>query len=337
MKQTYLPASLAMLLGWASMVLAQAWLGSPRLPSSETAADVQTADAEGKSKSSFPLFANAALGRSAPLRSALAHLLPPAPAAPPRSDAPTREEIGRMMNDGWCSPAEISAAKIKLDEAQAKSRCAAVRYLASVDCHYYPEAELGLVSALRADRVEAVRLEAAQAIGQCRGVTLRMAEALQLTVHGMDSDGNPAETSERVRAAAFHALQRQWTWMLPPAIEQPPPSYSTPDWWLNDPQAMQPAMYLPPVYDAPWTPALARERQRADTVSNTPTFASAARTPRGFCEYLVNLMTGRDTGANRASTVEGITAARMRGLRPLGSEINLAIPTTPSFSPYNNH
>src|SRR5205814_1130634 len=87
-----------------------------------------------KHRTCFPLFSHVKRTRFTPLRTALAHLFPsPPPAlapAPVVSDVPTRDDIGRMINEGWYSPVEISAAKIKLDEAQSKFRCAAVRYLA---------------------------------------------------------------------------------------------------------------------------------------------------------------------------------------------------------------
>ncbi len=129
---------------------------------------------------------------------------------PPNAPAEkvTRGEIARMVADGGFSPAEITAAKIMLDETQAKARQAAVKYLASVDCHYYPEAEISLIATLRADRSENVRLEAAQALGNCRGVTVRILDALRLTATGQETDGNPAETSDQVRSAASNSLNR---------------------------------------------------------------------------------------------------------------------------------
>ncbi|HEY1860769.1 MAG TPA: hypothetical protein VGG61_10465, partial [Gemmataceae bacterium] len=60
--------------------------------------------------------------------------------------------------------AEGDAAKIKKDEIEAKKRAAAVRYLGTVDCHWWPDAEKGLINALRADRNECVRFEAALAL-----------------------------------------------------------------------------------------------------------------------------------------------------------------------------
>ncbi len=85
-----------------------------------------------------------------------------------------------------------TAAKIKADEAAAEQRVAAVRYLATVDCNYWPDAQVALIASLRADRNECVRLEAALALGRgccCNRATIK---ALALT---------------RVKAAAHAALE----------------------------------------------------------------------------------------------------------------------------------
>ena len=58
-----------------------------------------------------------------------------------------------------------AAARIKQEEADAKARRADVRYLGTVDCNRYPEAEKALIKALRTDRNECVRWEAALALG----------------------------------------------------------------------------------------------------------------------------------------------------------------------------
>src|SRR5205823_9076076 len=103
--------------------------------------------------------------------------------------------------------AEGAAARIKADEAGAKKRRAAVRYLGTVDCNYWPEAQDALINSLRADRNECVRLEAALALGRgccCNKATIK---ALTLTVEGSREDGNPRENSERVRANAYAALE----------------------------------------------------------------------------------------------------------------------------------
>jgi hypothetical protein len=100
-----------------------------------------------------------------------------------------------------------TAAAIAADQAGAKARCAAVRYLGTVDCHYYPEAETGLICALRTDRSECVRLEAGLALSHGCCCTKATIEALRICVSGSERDGNPGETSPRVRIAAYNALQ----------------------------------------------------------------------------------------------------------------------------------
>ena len=105
------------------------------------------------------------------------------------------------------SPAEFAAARIKADELTVHRRQAAIRYLAKIDCQFNPEAEAGLLSALRCDRNESVRFEAALALANSNCCTKKTLAALGLIVKGGDGDGNPAETSERVKWAAAQALQ----------------------------------------------------------------------------------------------------------------------------------
>jgi hypothetical protein len=106
--------------------------------------------------------------------------------------------------------AEGVAARIKQDEADAKKRRAAVRYLGTVDCVHHPEARDALIGALRADTNECVRFEAAMALGNgccCNKETIK---ALSITVAGLnrtEDDGNPPENCERVRIAAVGALE----------------------------------------------------------------------------------------------------------------------------------
>ena len=102
--------------------------------------------------------------------------------------------------------ADGAAARIKEDEAQAKQRRANVRYLGTVDCARYPEAEKALINALRTDRNECVRWEAAIVLGHGCCCTRKTIEALKLTVEASDKDNNPKETSGRVRAAAEVSL-----------------------------------------------------------------------------------------------------------------------------------
>jgi hypothetical protein len=234
-----------------------------------------------------------------------------------------------MTSDGGYSPAEITAAKIKVDENQSRARCAAVKYLASVDLHYYHEAEAGLVAALRADRVEAVRLEAALALGECRGVTVRMLDALNLAALGLDTDGNPAETAETVRAAAANSLNRCLTRGIgntPAALAQGAPSGQQ---FTAAPSPIQAVTYFEPNAASPVLP---EERLRAGTVSASPISAPPAP-PRSLYQSWLNFTSPPDSARSR-----------MRGLTPLGSEAALAIPVaSPSPPailapvPYNNN
>lgn len=129
-----------------------------------------------------------------------------------------------LKKDGVEGP----AAQAKKDAAEAAARRAAVRYLGTLDCRYYPEAELALIAALRTDPSECVRLEAA--IGLYRGCccTEKVVRALGITVSGGDSDGNPAERSERVRAAACASLEKCLMCAAVPAVEPPPPGIEEP-------------------------------------------------------------------------------------------------------------
>ena len=106
------------------------------------------------------------------------------------------------------SPAQQVASAVAADEASAKERVAAVEYLATVDCHYWPDVEEAIIASLRTDRNECVRYAAAKALisGCCCGK--KTIEALTIVVNRSDKDGNPSENSDRVVAAACTALQR---------------------------------------------------------------------------------------------------------------------------------
>lgn len=147
---------------------------------------------------------------------------------------PTAAEIARLSQPGAASPAEAFAAKIKADEANARERRLAVRYLGTVDCHYFPEAEAGIIAALRADRNECVRIEAALALANGCCCTKNSIEALNLVVSASEKDGNPAETSERVKCIAYQALNR--------CMSQP---------MLNFMPARQPPTLEPPILPPP--------------------------------------------------------------------------------------
>lgn len=101
-----------------------------------------------------------------------------------------------------------AAARIKMDEAQAKKRVAALEYLGTVDCRYFPEAEAALVNGLRADTNECVRATAARVLVRGCCCTPKIVKALTATVSGSTKDGHPAERSELVLAYAYVALER---------------------------------------------------------------------------------------------------------------------------------
>jgi hypothetical protein len=101
-----------------------------------------------------------------------------------------------------------AAAKVKFDRLQAKQRIEAVRYLGTVDCAYWPEAEDALVGALRVDKNEWVRLAAAQTLLSGCCCTKKVIVALGIAATCSDEDGNPKEKSPRVVAAAQAALSK---------------------------------------------------------------------------------------------------------------------------------
>jgi hypothetical protein len=143
---------------------------------------------------------------------------------------PSAADIAALEKSG-ASPAVVTAAKIKADEADAKARVAAVEYLGTVDCNYWPEAQKALLTALRKDRNECVRYAAARVLSNgccCGKETIR---SLTITVMGQGAigpkgkteDGEPAESSERVRCAAMVALQT-CVQNAPPEPEAPVPT-----------------------------------------------------------------------------------------------------------------
>lgn len=126
----------------------------------------------------------------------VSHLCPP---------APTPAQIAGLENKPN-GGAEAAAAKIQASEADAKARVAAVEYLGTVDCNRFPEAKKGLLAALREDPNECVRFAAARSLNSGCCCDQDVIENLKICVAG-EKKGGPAETSSRVRAAAFSALQ----------------------------------------------------------------------------------------------------------------------------------
>lgn len=136
-----------------------------------------------------------------PLGGVSGGLIPPL--CPP---APTPGQIAALESKAP-GGAEATAAKIKASEADAKARVAAVEYLGTVDCTRWKEATKAIVNALRADPNECVRYAAARVLNSGCCCNKETIEALKVCVAGEDKDGNPPETSARVKAAAFNALQ----------------------------------------------------------------------------------------------------------------------------------
>lgn len=120
----------------------------------------------------------------------------------PGPDQPNPADLAKSADS-----AEGAAARIKQSEADAKARRAAVRYLGTVDCRRFPEAEAAIVNSLLTDPNECVRLEAAMALSRACCCTKKTMQALIHTVSGQGGN-DPPETSERVRYAAAMALER---------------------------------------------------------------------------------------------------------------------------------
>ena len=238
----YVLASLAALSIGTGLVHGQGYLGPPVAPGycpPSVVALPPPADCKARfCQSTFGQLAHSLL---APLRMATGNLLPGCNSA----EVVSRDDVARMLADGSYSLAEINATKIKLDEAHANSRRAAVRYLATVDCHYYPEAEMGLIAALRADRSECVRFEAALVLGNYACPTRRIADALRMSANGEEGDGNPSETSGRVRSAAQSALNRCMARGITESPTQAPPMLPPPDWNAPTPGAAPSAWRVP--------------------------------------------------------------------------------------------
>lgn len=101
-----------------------------------------------------------------------------------------------------------ACAKIMQSQMESQERRKAIQCLANFDCHWWPEAEAALITGLRTDTSECVRLEAALTLGTGCCCTKKTIEALTITVSGSKRDGNPSENSPRVKEAAFASLQR---------------------------------------------------------------------------------------------------------------------------------
>lgn len=229
------PCALAALLGAASCALAQSPISTPA-PTKEPEPRLAATPVLEPRLAPLPLAPSVAQETHLPvarrfsvpwLFTPLRHRPEP---TPPSNDtpAPTPEELARVQS-GQASLVESAAVKIKADEAGAPARRAAIRYLASVRCHYFPEAEAALIAALRADRNEMVRIEAANALAGGCCCTPKTLEALVLAANGSERDGNPAETSDRVKAIASVALHyfSSRGYSVPPPDTLPPATRKT--------------------------------------------------------------------------------------------------------------
>ena len=132
--------------------------------------------------------------------------------------APTPAQIAALANKPN-GGAEAAAAKIQASEADAKARVAAVEYLGTVDCNRFPEAKKALLAALREDPNECVRFAAARSLNSGCCCDQEVIEKLKISVAG-EKKGGPAETSCRVKAAAFSALQN-CLMRVPEEVEAP--------------------------------------------------------------------------------------------------------------------
>lgn len=297
-------SGLVLLLVWTGLARAQGRLDAP-VPS-ENAADCPDC----RAKPYRPIL-NLLIRNRPATRTTSTALMQPTP----QPERPTRDDLARMVNDGNFSPAEITAAKIKMDETQARARQAAVSYLATVDCHYYPEAEYSLIAALRADRSEAVRLEAALALGTCRGATVRILDALHLAATAQETDGNPAETSERVRMAARRSLNQLLASGMAGSPNPPPVPVQA-----NPQPAVLPKLPNPPT-QAVSQSVSQQEHDLAATVGVQPKIEAPTRLTL-FGRWL-DFIRRRDAGPAQPAV-----DPRLRGMTPLGSDSQLAIPST---------
>jgi hypothetical protein len=156
--------------------------------------------------------------------------------------APNASQIAAMQ--GQPGGASAAAAKIQASEANAKARVAAVEYLGTVDCSRWPEAKKALIYSLREDPNECVRFAAARALNSGCCCNQEVIEALRICVSGEAKGNAPPETSCRVRASAFSALQNcllRVPEALPPEV---PPEPSPPPDPGNVPVAPERATQL---------------------------------------------------------------------------------------------
>ncbi|HMF15534.1 MAG TPA: HEAT repeat domain-containing protein [Gemmataceae bacterium] len=194
--------------------------------------------------------------------------------------------------------AEGAAAMIKKDEAEAKARVAAVRYLAHADCAYWPEAGDALVKALREDRNECVRFAAAQALGTGCCCGKKTIVALSISAAGSDRDNNPAEKSDRVRFAAQAALENclaRCGCAIPVPTEQQEKEREQRDRERGPESTVKPASATEAVPAQPVTSAVFYKRVAA--MSNAQVIDTVRQSILTWTEASAQLQGGTDDGA----------------------------------------
>lgn len=169
-----------------------------------------------------------------------------------------------------------AAAKIQADQAAAKQRVLAVRFLGTVDCHWYPEAEAGLVAALRADKSECVRFEAAKSLARGCCCTKTTIEALSICVEGSEKDGNPSENSLRVQLVALEGLQRCVTSYRGEALEPPLPRPEQPASQNSELLQAGEVAELPPIQLSAYY-NMVKKANRDDVLTNAKRVVSTAQ------------------------------------------------------------
>ncbi len=194
------------------------------------------------------------------------------PLCPP---APSADALAALEQRGGPLGAEAVAAKIKQSEADAKARVAAVEYLGTADCARWPEAKKALISALREDPNECVRFAAARVLNSGCCCSKEMIERLEICVAGTDTDHAPAETSSRVKATAFAALQNCLS-RVPVSIpaEVPPPPVPIPRERGGQPEAL-------PVQPLQREPSTMHSQEDAHMVTAQPGAGPPALDVRG--------------------------------------------------------
>jgi hypothetical protein len=135
----------------------------------------------------------------------------------PGPNVPSADDLNKPATS-----AQGAAAKIKAEEAQSKAKIAALEYLATVDCRYYPEAEAAMINGLRAEKNECVRLAAAKGLASGCCCSAKVMKALTICVNCSNKDGFPAEASELVRCYAYVALERCLRKCIDTEQEMPP-------------------------------------------------------------------------------------------------------------------